>query len=152
MWKMLFPEVYSKYFDVPQTYKDEVGGTFYTGEMREFLTDLERIGGRKISDDDIRASIEVYNDNRRAINDLYALRAAEPWKAPASEAYLVVRAGLVLPVEEHTELVRDYIAAAKRRGTAPEGQFPRGADRHVLRTAAPEPDQVAGAVGLLHRR
>ena len=113
MWKMLFPEVYSKYFDVPQTYKDEIGGVFYTGEMREFLHDLERIGGRKITDDDINASIEVYNENRRAINELDALRAAEPWKAPASEAYLVIRAGLVLPVEEHTVLVRDYVAAAK---------------------------------------
>ncbi|MCP4211559.1 MAG: benzoyl-CoA reductase subunit C [Halieaceae bacterium] len=112
MWKMLFPDVYSKYFDVPQTYKDEIGGVFYTGEMREFLYDLENIGGRKISDDDIRASIEVYNENRRAIGELYALRAAQPWKAPASEAYLIMRAGLVIPVEEHTVLVRDYIAAA----------------------------------------
>lgn len=112
MWKMLFPDVYSKYFDVPQTYKDEIGGVFYTGEMRELLHDLEEIGGRKITDDSIRASIEVYNDNRRAIGELYALRAAQPWKAPASEAYLVIRAGLVIPVEEHTVLVREYIAAA----------------------------------------
>ena len=37
MWKMLFPEVYARYFDVPQTYEDEVGGTFYEGEMRELL-------------------------------------------------------------------------------------------------------------------
>ena len=112
MWKTMFPHVYSKYFDVPQTYQDEIGGVFYTGEMREFLHDLEEIAGRKISDDDIRASIEAYNENRRAIGDLYALRAEKPWQAPASEAYLVVRAGLVLPVEEHTQLVRDYIAAA----------------------------------------
>jgi len=112
MWKMLFPDTYAKYFDVPQTYKDEVGGVFYTGEMREFLEDLERIGGRKITDDDIRASIAVYNENRKAVGELYALRAQQPWKAPASEAYLVIRAGLVLPPEEHTQLVRDYIAAA----------------------------------------
>ena len=114
MWKTMFPDVYSKYFDVPQTYKDEIGGVFYTGEMREFLHDLEEIAGRKITDDDIRASIEVYNENRRAIDELYALRAQKPWQAPASEAYLVVRAGLVLPVEEHTQLVRDYIAAASK--------------------------------------
>ncbi len=112
MWKMLFPNIYSKYFDVPQTYDDEIGGTFYVNEMREFLNDLEGIVGHEITDDDIRASIAVYNENRRAIADLYALRAAKPWQAPASEAYLVVRAGLTLPVEEHTELVRDYIAAA----------------------------------------
>ncbi len=112
MWKTMFPHVYSKYFDVPQTYKDEIGGVFYTGEMRELLHDLEEIAGHEITDDDIRASIEVYNDNRRAIAELYALRAQKPWQAPASEAYLVIRAGLVLPVEDHTRLVRDYIAAA----------------------------------------
>ncbi len=113
MWKMLFPEVYVKYFDVPQTYDDDIGGTFYIGEMREFLTDLEALAGRKISDDDIRTSITVYNENRRAIAELYRLRAAKPWQAPASEAYLVMRAGLTLPVEDHTRLVHDYIAAAK---------------------------------------
>ncbi|WP_372885285.1 benzoyl-CoA reductase subunit C [Shimia sp.] len=113
MWKMLFPDTYAKYFDVPQTYEDEVGGTFYVGEMRELLEDLEKIAGRKISDDDIRNSIAVYNENRRLVNELYALRAQIPWQAPASEAYLVIRAGLVLPVEEHSALLRDYIAAAR---------------------------------------
>lgn len=113
MWKMLFPETYSKYFDVPQTYEDEVGGAFYVGEMRELLEDLEKIAGRKISDNDIRNSIAVYNENRRLVNELYALRAQVPWQAPASEAYLVIRAGLVLPVEEHSALLRDYIAAAR---------------------------------------
>ncbi|MCA8869593.1 MAG: benzoyl-CoA reductase subunit C [Rhodobacteraceae bacterium] len=111
MWKMLFPNVYSKYFDVPQTYEDSVGGEFYIGEMREFLHDLEELGGRKITDDDIRNSIAVYNENRKLIAELYDLRAAKPWLAPASEAYLVIRAGLVLPVEEHSKLLRQYIDA-----------------------------------------
>ncbi len=113
MWKMLFPNIYSKYFDVPQTYKDEIGGTFYIGEMREFLHDLEGIAGRKITDDDIRTSIEIYNENRRLVNELYEFRAQKPWQSPASEAYLVIRAGLVLPVEEHSELLRQYIDAAR---------------------------------------
>jgi len=112
MWKMLFPKVYVKYFDVPQTYDDEIGGTFYIGEMREFLDDLEKLAGRKVSDDDIRASIAVYNENRDVIAELYRLRAEKPWQAPASEVYLVLRAGLLLPVEDHTVLVRHYIAAA----------------------------------------
>ena len=113
MWKMLFPNVYAKYFDVPQTYEDEIGGTFYEGELNELVHDLGRIAGREITSDAINASIAVYNENRRAIGELYALRAEMPWQAPASEAYLVLRAGLVLPVEEHTVLVRDYVAAAR---------------------------------------
>ena len=113
MWKVMFPDVYSKYFDVPQNYEDEVGGRFYVNEMAEFRRDLEEMAGRKITDDDLRRSIGLYNRNRRLIRELYALRARTPWKAPAAEVYLVVRAGLVLPVEEHSALLEQYIAAAE---------------------------------------
>ena len=113
MWKVMFPGVYSKYFDVPQNYEDEVGGRFYVNEMAEFRRDLEEMAGRKITDDDLRRSIGLYNRNRRLIRELYALRARTPWKAPAAEVYLVVRAGLVLPVEEHSALLEQYIAAAE---------------------------------------
>ncbi len=113
MWKVMFPGVYSKYFDVPQNYEDEIGGRFYVNEMAEFRHDLEEMAGRRITDDDLRHSIGLYNRNRRLIRELYALRARTPWKAPAAEVYLVVRAGLVLPVEEHSALLEQYIAAAE---------------------------------------
>jgi benzoyl-CoA reductase subunit C len=112
MWKMMFPETYSKYFDVPQTYEDEIGGKFYTNEMVEFRKDLEEISGRKITDDALRTSIDLYNQNRKLVRKLYDLRTQAPWKTPASEVYLVIRAGLVLPVEEHSNLLEQYIAAA----------------------------------------
>lgn len=113
MWKMLFPDVYARYFDLPQTYEDEVGGAFYEGEMRELLHDLGEMAGREITNEDLLNSIAVYNENRRLIRELYDLRAEMPRKAPASEAYLVLRAGLLLPVEEHSRLLEDYIAAAR---------------------------------------
>src|SRR5208337_3593079 len=69
--------------------------------------------GNPITDDELRHSIEVYNQNRRLVRDLYAFRAERPWQAPAAEVYLVVRAGLVLPVEEHSMMLRDYLAAAR---------------------------------------
>ncbi len=113
MWMTLFPDVYVKYFDTPQTYEDEIGGEFYIGEMRELLEGLEKLSGQKVTDDAINASIRVYNENRALLRELYALRAALPWQAPASEAYLIARAGLILPVEEHNVMLRDYIDAAK---------------------------------------
>lgn len=113
MWMTLFPGVYVKYFDTPQTFEDEIGGQFYIGEMRELLEGLEGISGHKVTDDAINASIALYNENRRAIRDLYEHRAARPWQFPAWESYLLMRAGLILPVEEHTRMIRDYIAAAE---------------------------------------
>jgi len=55
----------------------------------------------------------VLDENRKAIQELYAYRAEKPWQAPTSELYLVLRAGCVLPPEEHTALVREYLAAAR---------------------------------------
>jgi benzoyl-CoA reductase subunit C len=46
------------------------------------------------------------------VRELYALRSQRPWQTPAAEVYLVVRAGLVLSVEQHSTLLREYIAAA----------------------------------------
>jgi len=113
MWKLMFPEVYSRYFDVPQNYDDAIGGNYYKNELQELREGLEAHCGTKITDDALRRSIAVYNENRRLVRDIYTFRAKQPWKAPASDVYLLIRAGLVLPVEEHSQLMQDWLAAAE---------------------------------------
>ncbi len=111
MWQILFPGKYVRYLDVPQNYQDAVGGRFYIQEMQTLRDDLGKLRGAPITDAEINASIAVYNDNRAAVRELYAYRASKPWQAPTSEVYLVLRAGMLIPPEEHTQLVREYIAA-----------------------------------------
>jgi benzoyl-CoA reductase subunit C len=113
MWKVLFPEKYAHYFDVPQNFNPEVGGQFYEAELNHIRRDMEKLSGRKITDDDLRASIVRYNENRKAIGELTELRRVAPWQARCHESYLVLYAGTMLPVEDHTELVRNYISAVK---------------------------------------
>jgi len=113
MWKLLLPHVYVRYFDVPQNFMSDVGGTYYAQELRELKEGLEGIVGREISDDDIRRSIAVYNENRRLVNAVYDLRARTPWKAPSWEVYVLMRAGMVLPVEDHSQLMIDYMGAVE---------------------------------------
>ena len=113
MWKMLFPHVYVRYFDVPQTYRDDIGGNYYVNELAELRHDLGELRGQPITDDELRRSIALYNENRRLVRELYAFRAERPWLVPAAEVYLVLRAGLVLPVEEHSTMLLAYLAAAK---------------------------------------
>ncbi len=119
MWQIMFKDKYVRYFDVPQNYDDAIGGEFYVHEMRELRADLGKLAGREVTDEQLRASIAVYNENRQAIRELYAYRAEQPWQAPTSELYLVLRAGCVLPPEEHTVLVRSYLAEA-RQETRPQ--------------------------------
>ncbi|HRN75009.1 benzoyl-CoA reductase subunit C [Ottowia sp.] len=111
MWKMLFKDKYVRYIDVPQNYDDSIGGRFWTEEMEVLRKELGELAGKEITDEALNASIRVYNENRRVIRELYAMRAAQPWQVPTSEVYLLQRAGMVLPPEEHTQLLRDYMAA-----------------------------------------
>jgi len=114
MWQLMFPDVYTRYFDVPQNYQDDVGGEYFRYELEELKAGLESIGGREITDEAIRNSIAVYNVNRQLVRDVYEYRSAHPEQAPASEVYLLMRAGMVLPVEEHTEMLRAYLGAARQ--------------------------------------
>ena len=113
IWKLLFKDKYVRYFDAPQNFRAEVGGVFYANEMRELRDGLAKLAGREVSDDDMRRSIAVYNENRRWVNRVYDFRSDFPWKAPSAEVYLLMRAGMVLPPEEHTLLMREYLAAAE---------------------------------------
>ncbi len=113
MWKMMFPHVYSRYFDVPQNYKDEIGGNYYINELAELREDLGKLRGKPITDAELANSIAVYNENRRLVREVYNFRAERPWQVPATEVYLLMRAGLVLPVEQHSDMLRDYLAAVE---------------------------------------
>jgi benzoyl-CoA reductase subunit C len=112
MWQMLFPDRYVRYVDLPQNFDPEVGGSFWHRELKALREDLIRLGGRPADDAALRRSIAVYNENRRALRDLYRARSERPWFFPTSEVYLFLCAGAVLPPEEHTELLHRYLELA----------------------------------------
>ncbi|KAI93796.1 benzoyl-CoA reductase [Rhodomicrobium udaipurense JA643] len=114
MWKIMFPNVWTKFFDTPQNFDPEIGGSYYVAELQEMRDGLETLTGRKVSDDDLRRSIALYNENRRLVRQLYTFRARQPWKAPTSEVYLLMRAGLMIDVAEHNALLVRYMAAAEK--------------------------------------
>ena len=114
MWQMLFPDLYVRYIDLPQNFDPEIGGRFWTLELQALSKDLQTLSGRRFSSDDLRTSIAIYAENRKAVRQLYAERSARPWIFPAEEVYVVLRAGCVLPPEDHTVMVNEYIELAPR--------------------------------------
>jgi benzoyl-CoA reductase subunit C len=109
MWQMLFPGAFVRYLDVPQNFDESLGGAFYRHELEQMASDLAARGARPLDADALRASIALYNEDRRLVHELYALRRREPWKVPTSELYVILRAALALPVEASTAMFRDYL-------------------------------------------
>jgi len=111
VWQMRFPDKLVRYLDVPQNFDPEIGGAFLRSELESLAADLAERGARPLDPDALRASIAAYNRNRRLVVDLYDLRRREPWKIPTWELYVVLRAGMLLPVEQFDELLVAYRAA-----------------------------------------
>jgi len=108
MWKLQFPDRLVRYLDVPQNFDPAIGGAFYRHEMESLAEDLAKRGARPYDADALRVSIDTYNVNRRLVEELYALRRTQPWKVPTAELYVLLRASLVVPVEESTEMLAAY--------------------------------------------
>jgi benzoyl-CoA reductase subunit C len=112
MWQMLFPGKLVRYLDVPQNFDRAVGGAFYRQELEALAADLAAHGARAFDAGALRASVALYNDLRQAVQDLYTLRRERPWKVPTHELYLLLRASMVLPVEESIAMLDEYRALA----------------------------------------
>jgi benzoyl-CoA reductase subunit C len=112
IWQLLFPDRYVRYVDVPQNFDPAIGGRFWRAELDALREDFRELTGDPVSDESLREAIAIYNENRRAIRDLYRARSARPWSYPTAEMYQVVRAGNLLPPADHTALVRSYIEEA----------------------------------------
>jgi benzoyl-CoA reductase subunit C len=112
MWTMLFPDKYVRYLDVPQNFEPEIGGRFYRQELESLAADLAARGARPYDAAALTASIARYNKYLRLVRELYDLRDRQPWTIPTSELFVVLRATLVLPVDEATSMLADYREAA----------------------------------------
>lgn len=115
IWQLLFPGKLVRFVDYPQNFDPEVGGRFYALQLRELAAAVSEMTGVPLEDDRLRRSIALYDQNRSLIRGLHALRADHPERVPTYEAYLVQRAGHLLPVEEHNVLLGHYLDLARRR-------------------------------------
>jgi benzoyl-CoA reductase subunit C len=110
MWQMLFPSVLVHYLDVPQDFHPDRGGRFYRRDLDELSRALTSRGAVPYDADALSNAIALYNVNRRAVREIYALRRDAPWKVPTHELYVILRAALAMPVEESTAMFQRYLA------------------------------------------
>lgn len=89
-------------------------------EYVRLLCDLEEIGGRHVGEAALRASIAVFNENRRLLRDLYELRREAPWLLGVDECYALTAVGAVLPREEHNELLATLLPQIRSREARPQ--------------------------------
>lgn len=120
IWSRNFPEQLSQILYLPQNVNTPGAVRYIAAEYQRLRSELEKTAGRRVEDEALRASIKVYNQNRRLLRELYALRREEPWKLSCTESYLLTRARTRMPCEEHNALLGRALDAARHRRLTPQ--------------------------------
>lgn len=100
---------------LPQNPNSAYSVQYLAEEYDRLRHDIEEVVGHLVEDDDIRRSIELFNENRRLIRELYAIKRDTPWLLSVDEAYVLVAIGGRIPREEHNELLRTVIPMIRER-------------------------------------
>ncbi len=102
---------------LPQNANSAYAPQYLRGEYDRLRREIEKVAGVEVTDDKIRRSIEVFNENRRLLRELYAIKRETPWLLPVDEAYILVMLGGIITREEHNELLRAIIPQIRARAT-----------------------------------
>lgn len=124
-WKYYLKLPYNYYLDIPHIFSKSSFG-FFALELEAFKKNLEEYTGKKITDEALRAAIELHNENRKLVQELYSLRKAQPPLIAGSEVMKLLKKGLTgMPVEQFNGLLRKTISDARTQPATKESELPR---------------------------
>lgn len=109
-----------KYMDFPQNFLPQIGGVFYQQEMQHVMHYIKEINGIEVTTEALNHSIDLYNKNRRMIERIYDIRQEFPWRLSIEDVYHIVRAGTVIPVEEHNEILEQVCKHIEQKIGTPQ--------------------------------
>lgn len=119
IWGRNFPAQPSQILALPQNVNSTASVRYVYDEYQRLRGVLAAQVGHDIPDEAIRASLRVYNENRRLQRELYRVRRDDPARLSTVESYLLVRAGTRLRREEHNVLLRDVLRLLAERPVRP---------------------------------
>jgi benzoyl-CoA reductase subunit C len=114
IWGRNFPYK-AEVLHLPQNPNSSGAAEFLRNEYWRLNDDLVAAGGKPVTHDALRNSLNVYNRSRKLMRDLYEIRRNEPWKIAADESFALVGLAGILPREEFNELLETVIPIIQAR-------------------------------------
>ena len=91
---------------LPQNFASPATVPFLVAEYRSLLQKFEKVAGKSYSPEALRASLELFNQQRELIGRLATLKRESPGKVSLVEYYLLTRLGGLVPREVHVPMLR----------------------------------------------
>lgn len=101
------------HYGVPHKYSDYTV-KWMTEETRRLIAAVEEHFSVKISDDELKKAIQLYNQSRLLLDRFEALRTLDAPPFSGEDALAVILAGTTMPREEYNKLLEQFIADAEK--------------------------------------
>lgn len=100
---------------LPQNPNSSYSVQYLKEEYERIKGIIEKVAGKKITDDALQKSISIFNTNRALLRKLYEIKKNKPWLITINEAYTLVAIGGMIPREEHNEILETVIPMIEKR-------------------------------------
>jgi benzoyl-CoA reductase subunit C len=117
IWKYSLNLPYAHFVNMPHGTGD-ASLVFYEDVLNTFRKSLSKFAGKEISDQALAEAIELHNQNRAKVRELYELRKPSPPLISGEELTRVLVAAVSLPVEESIEMLGEVISEVKGRSVS----------------------------------
>jgi len=124
IWRTYLEPSYFHFIDVPHTIRKTAQKQFKQ-QLGYFKRTLESFTGKELSLDRLKEVIQVYNQQRTLVRELYDLTKPDPPLISGTETLQVMVALMSIPVGEGNELLRQVIGEVKERQDGPQKQSAR---------------------------
>ena len=122
--------IWGRHFDypcqilyLPQNPNSAHSQAYLRDEYDRIKRVIEGVAGTKVTDEALANSIEVFNENRRLLRELYDIKRNTPWLIAAEDAYCLVSIGGLIPREEHNALLAHVLPQISARDTKREDRI-----------------------------
>jgi benzoyl-CoA reductase subunit C len=123
VWTRQFPELSCQILYLPQNAASPHAPAYLLAEYRRIAGIIEEITGTSITDESLRASIELFNENRRLLRELYQIRRETPEQIGLTDSYMLMAAAGAMPRERHNELLGRALPLIRARDNHPQDKL-----------------------------
>ncbi len=114
-WTKHIPLEYNYYLYMPHGIQTPRAYPYLRGELEDFKKSLEEWTGNMITDQDLDHAIEVYNENRRLMKQVYEFRREKNPNLTGLEAMEMVVSSQMTDKKEHNQALKELLKALPSR-------------------------------------
>ena len=109
LWKRNFPAQFCDLIRLPKKLNGEEVKVYLANELRRHKEAMESSFGVSITDEGLWKSIGIYNENRRYLRRIRALRSRNPNVMSNFEFFSLIKSSMLMPKNEHNQILTNVL-------------------------------------------